>query len=471
MRRIHPLFFLLLFVCSSSLLWAKPLHVLVTGDMHGWLLSQQVGTQQLGGSAEMLAYWKRVEHYQPDKFLVLSCGDVATGPALSVAFQGDPVLEVMNSMGYDASTLGNHEFDFTTAHLKQWEKMASFPFLTANLVKASDGAPADIAQPYAIIQEQGVNIGIIGLTPIDLATLTNQSKAYRTQAYASTLQKYVPEVRAKGVEVVIVLAHVPAPDLIELAGKVTNLNIPLMLGGHSHELDQMKVGNTWVVNSGEWWQSYSRIDIDVEPTSGKSTVLSSRQVWLLQTKPAMNTGIKKIIDRWQRKLDQEYKTPIAYTVTGISADADLNDFVASCWLAADPTSDAAVNNDGSLRQNIPAGQITKETIVGLLPFSNSLYRITLTGEQLVAYLPQGGMAGVRRAGNIWLLTKNNTPIESKTTYQLLLNNYMYETSTALQAADPNPKLIAESWRDPLIDWLIKHPTDAKKPLETLMKRQ
>ncbi len=129
--------------------WAQPVPLLVTGDMHGWLQGQTVNGQVLGGAAEMMSYWQRVEHYQPHtNFLLLSCGDNVTGPALATVFKGDPVIEVMNRMGYDVSVVGNHEFDYGRAQFDQWKQHAQFPFIAANLVNA-DGTLSNMALPYS----------------------------------------------------------------------------------------------------------------------------------------------------------------------------------------------------------------------------------------------------------------------------------------------------------------------------------
>ncbi len=191
----HSLVVLLLALVIGG--WAQPVHLLVTGDMHGWLQGQMVDGQVLGGAAEMLGYWQQVEHYQPHSdFLVLSCGDNVTGPALATIFKGDPVIEVMNRMGYNVSVLGNHEFDYGIGQICTWEKAAKFPFIAANVVKA-DGTPSEMAQPYVIRPEDGVKVGIIGL----ITTISPKSPtpaASLPYPYEEALRKYVPEMRTRG---------------------------------------------------------------------------------------------------------------------------------------------------------------------------------------------------------------------------------------------------------------------------------
>src|SRR5512133_1006296 len=112
----------LLILLSAAAAWAMPVRVLTTGDTHGWILAQPSEDRVLGGTAEMLSYWRKYERYVPSKFLVISAGDNATGPAITTAFRGDPAIDVMNLMGYDVSAVGNHEFDFMVDKLIDWTK-------------------------------------------------------------------------------------------------------------------------------------------------------------------------------------------------------------------------------------------------------------------------------------------------------------------------------------------------------------
>ncbi|HEY3378480.1 MAG TPA: metallophosphatase, partial [Armatimonadota bacterium] len=351
MRRIRPALLYTLLLFSLGYVWPVPLQILATGDMHGWLQSQPMGKQQVGGAAELLAYWQHVEGYAPGKFLVLGCGDFNTGPVLATAMQGDPMVEVMNLMGYNACALGNHEFDYGIDRIAHWQALAKFPLLAANLANL-DGTPTTLTPPYSIIDVQGVKVGIVGLITTGLPTLTNQATTLKVLPYAETLRRVVPEVRKHGAQVVIVLSHIPQPELKALANQVAELDIPLMLGGHSHELDQLKEGKTWVVNSGEQWDAYSRIDLDYDQDSGKTVVLRAAQVWLQQTKPEANSAVAQAIARWQKTLDVEYGKIVGYTATGLARQDGIYNFVDDCTLAMDPLADVALTNDGSMRQDI-----------------------------------------------------------------------------------------------------------------------
>lgn len=460
-------------LAASGVIQARPLHILVTGDMHGWLQPLSVQGETLGGAAEMLAYWKDVEAYRRPDFLVLSAGDVATGPAISTVYQGVPAVEVMNAMGYDASALGNHEFDFGQDQLKALQSLAHFPFLAANVLKGQDGE--SLVPAFSIIEKQGIKVGIIGLCTRDLKSIA-VTQGLRTQDYAGPVRKAAAEARAQGAQVLLVLAHVPLDELEALAGELADLGIPLMMGGHSHELAQAREpkSGTWIVNSGEWWKAYSRIDLELDTASGRAVLQSSRQVWMQQKHAAADPELKALVSRWQAKLDADpaYGRALGYLSAPLPRFWPLANFVCDAWLAMDPQSDVALINDGALRQNLEAGELNRAALTSLLPFNDSMLRMTLSGRQLKKYLPHGqaqmGMAGISRKGKGFILVKTGAPIDPKAAYKVLLNNYMVDTNAALRKADPNPVLVAQDWRDPLEAWLRGHPSSPAQPLEKIL---
>lgn len=470
------LWFLLAFlpVCGQAL----PVHILVTGDMHGWLQPVSAKGETLGGAAEMLAYWKRVEHYTNQDFLVLSAGDIATGPAISTVYKGIPAVEVMNAMGYDASALGNHEFDFGMDQIKAFSLLALFPVISANVFYGSQGDDT-LVPAFCVVEKAGVKIGIMGLTTYDLKSIA-VVRDIRVMGYAKALRRAVPKAKAEGAQVLVVLAHVPLDELRAVAAQVGDLGISLMLGGHSHELAQMREirTGTWIVNSGEWWKAYSRIDLDYDPISIKTLVQSSRQVWLseknIEADFKADPKVSALVAKWQAKLnaDPAYGRPLGYLSTPLELFWPVSNFVCDAWLAMDPKSDIVLNNAGALRQKLEPGPLTRATLVGLLPFNNSLLRLKLRGSQLLRVLPKSrglmGMAGLSKKDKNYVLSKTGLALDPKASYRVLMNNYMVDTSPFLQAADPYPVTVAKDWRDSIEQWLLEHTSSLKNPLEKML---
>ncbi|MHB0936326.1 MAG: metallophosphoesterase [Armatimonadota bacterium] len=276
--------FLALFLLACPL-WAVPIRIITTADMHGYLLPRLERGNYYGGAAELLAYWKQHEGYRPEQFLTIACGDTSTaGPAISYLLRGAPTMDAMNLMGYDVCALGNHEFDLTVNGLKDWQQQAKFPFISANL--AMNGKPWDGVPPYVIVEQDGVKVGIIGLSTLDIEEMSDRPGAV---SMADALRKYVPEMRAKGAQFIIVAAHEGAQELAKVAEEVKDLRIPLWLAGHWHEMGSLAVyaerSVSYIVSSGDWFDSYARIDMDVDPKTGAAELLSCKQVTIRSDKP------------------------------------------------------------------------------------------------------------------------------------------------------------------------------------------
>ena len=139
--------------------------VLYTNDEHGWM----EGMGESNSAANLMQLWKDAEGYSianAEDFLLLSGGDNWTGPAISTWNQGKSMVELMNSMGYAASAIGNHEFDFGLDTIRERSAEADYAYVSANTAWRDSGlVPKDIGiVEYRIVEAGGVRVGVIGLT-------------------------------------------------------------------------------------------------------------------------------------------------------------------------------------------------------------------------------------------------------------------------------------------------------------------
>ena len=229
---------LLLFVsCSSpeSLPEVQGITILYTNDEHGWMS----GTGENNSAANLAGLWDKEGIGKDSHLLILSGGDNWTGPSVSTWFHGQSMVEVMNAMGYDASAVGNHEFDFGLDVLKMRLAQASFPYLSANIRYRTDGRlPLDLGiLPYTIINLGDINIGVIGLTTTSTPNVTNPANVaeFEFTGYRPALEKFVPIMRNEGAQLIILISHLCSDELARLAWQVRSLDISVMTGGHCHE--------------------------------------------------------------------------------------------------------------------------------------------------------------------------------------------------------------------------------------------
>ncbi len=458
------LFLLLLITFLTIFVDAKTIKIITTGDMHGWLEPQPSMTMKVGGAAEMLANWKIVEKYDKNNCLILSAGDNFTGAAISGITEGDSVIDIMNLMQYDATAMGNHEFDYKADKVAEWKKKANFEFLSANLYSKND-LTTSWQKPYKIFNKDDVKIGVIGLTTTELNVLSNNATDYTVTKYQDTLRDIVPKIRNEGAEVVVVLAHVEQDKLIELAKSCADLKIALYIGGHTHEFAQRMTGSSWVVNSGDWWKGYSVVEISVN--NNVSLVTASKQVYLWGDTVADKVAATEI-SKWKSETDKLLNLQIGYTVTGIPVDPALYNLVTDIWLSAVPDADIAICNYGGLRQSIPPANINYGTVLGIMPFVNKLVKIEISGEKLIQTLPANGkigISGLKIVDKKYLL-KNGTDIIPNKLYQVVMSDFQVDV-TPLYKESSKKELFA-SWRDPIIQWLKENKTSVTKPLESII---
>jgi 2',3'-cyclic-nucleotide 2'-phosphodiesterase (5'-nucleotidase family) len=447
--------------------WAAPVRILTTGDMHGALKGSLMDGYQIGGAASMLAAWKAREEYAPGKYLVLSAGDNIGYSPLSNALEGEPDIEVMNAMGFNASAISMTEFAFGRGQFLRLGGQATFPFLAANLINTA-GTPVEVAKPYVILDVQGTKVAVIGLMTQNIPPTVNLG-LLKVTPHEPALRFAAQEARLKGAQAIIVIGSLTFGELNTLAHAVPDLKIPLMIAGFSHEVCQTYLGdcNTWVISNGSRWASYGRIDLDVDADGARVT--SIKQVQLEQRNATLDPAVQAIVDRNMQKLGPDYNKPIGASATGLYRSSSGLAFALTAWLAADPNAEFAATNTGGMRQDLPAGPFTKADVINMLPFDDKLYRINITGQQLIDLTAPNGdgiaLVGLGVADGKFTCLRTGEPLDLRKTYRLLLVDYLYSKCDGMKKADAAPVTALPDWRHPLYKWLADHDTVKGRPVE------
>ncbi|UCD37624.1 MAG: bifunctional metallophosphatase/5'-nucleotidase [Fidelibacterota bacterium] len=438
----------------------RQLVILYTNDEHGWMEAMET----TGGAAGMLGLWKEDEGYtEDDPYLVLSGGDMWTGPAVSTLFKGESMVEVMNTMGYDAAAIGNHEFDFQVSGLYDRLDQAAFPFLSANIREKSTGNIPDFAQPYVIEEANGIQVGLIGLTTTSTPTsaFPDYVADYDFIPYSEALTEVVPQVRAAGAELLMVVGHINRYDMQALASTAAGLGIAIIGGGHDHRrVAEMRDGVALIEGGGEM-KSYGKVELTFDTEADTLISLTLGTYNNIGGDP--DAEVASIVSYWT---DQISSDVIGYVNESISRYSPLmHNMVTDAWLAAFPEADISATNRGGFRADIPAGEITPGTIVGVLPFENFIVELEISGSQLVSYIQQsypvvGGMTTIDG-----YFHTDGTPLAADSSYSVLVTDYMWSVSDSLQQYDPEPLHTNVHWRDPVIDWIRAQNTTTANPLD------
>lgn len=473
MRAIVLLILTLPLIQACQLLSASDVRsvtVLYSNDEHGWMEGREAGR----GAANLIGLWREKEGYTEEgPFLLLSGGDHWTGPAISTWFEGESMVEVMNAMGYDASAIGNHEFDFGLDNLQRRIRQANFPYLAANIQWAEDATlPSELGiLAHTLVEVNGISIGIIGLSTTDTPNTTNPINVADLNFldYEPVLRRTVTQLGSQEPDLLFVLAHVCMAALRPLAVAVADLNISLMGGGHCNELVAEKVGETILLESDGHFRSYGRARFDYDIARGR--LLSARYSAQRNASGSSDAALAALVSKWRDASEDELSAVLGYSSQEYAADDDrLQRAVVESWLQVDGRAEIAINNRLALRAPLPRGAVTLADVVGLLPFDNTLYMVQLNGSQLEQVLAEGQrpfVAGLDRAAEGWRLSVSGSPLSATQTYRVLINSFMYEGGAGYDAIaefDPSGFDTEIHYRQPMIDWLSRQNSAAGRPI-------
>ncbi len=439
--------------------------ILYTNDEHGWMEP----TETHGGAAGMMGLWKNNEGYtEGGPFLVLSGGDIWTGPAISTWTRGESMVDVMNAMGYDAAAIGNHEFDFKIEGLNQRIAQSNFPFLSANIREKETGAIPDFATPYIVKEINGIRVGLIGLTTTttSFSTFPDNVKDLDFISYDTALGEIVPQVIRDGAELLIVIGHICRSEMEALAPYAAELGIAIMGGGHCHELVNEFMNGVTIIEAGSYMMNYIKVDILFDTTT--DTIISMSRNIYENIGGTPDQDIENTVSFWQDEVNDTLSEIIGYVNQEIDQFSPaMYNMVTDSWLFSCPYADISLTNRGGIRQSIPAGDITFGTIVGVLPFENDIVEVDLTGAQLVECISDLVVGGMTTINGYQL--SDGTPINPGATYKVLTIDYLYSRSDyCFQFYDLNPYNTSIHYRQPVIDWIRSLNTTVANPLDNYL---
>ncbi|MGQ1884711.1 bifunctional UDP-sugar hydrolase/5'-nucleotidase UshA [Serratia marcescens] len=412
--------------------------ILHTNDHHGHFWQNDHGEYGLGAQKTLVDGIRREVAAQGGSLLLLSGGDINTGVPESDLQDAEPDFRGMNLVGYDAMAIGNHEFDNPLSVLRQQEKWATFPLLSANIYQKSTGQR--LFKPYALFDKQGIKIAVIGLTTDDTAKIGNPE-------YFTDMEFRVPAQEAKQVveqlrkdekpDVIIAATHMGhydngehgsnAPGDVEMARSLPAGYLDMIVGGHSQDPVCMAGDNrkqadyvpgtpcspdrqngTWIVQAHEWGKYVGRADFEFRngelklvhyqliPVNLKKKVEkadgTSERVYYTQ-QIAEDPTMMKLLTPFQDKGKAQLEVKIGSVNGKLEGDRSKVRFVqtnlARVMLAAQrerADADFAVMSGGGVRDSIESGDITYKNVLKVQPFGNTLVHVDMKGREVEQYL-------------------------------------------------------------------------------------
>jgi 5'-nucleotidase len=401
--------------------------VLGVNDFHGHLEAPRPG---IGGAAWLKAHLDRAT--LRGRTIRVHAGDmVGATPLVSSWFHDEPTMEAANALGFDVGTLGNHEFDEGGDELIRMLRGgrrtgpdalkrdasgalvntsspgyagAAYPYIAANTIDREGelGLP-----PYAVVERAGVRVGFIGVTTPSTPRflLDRHAARFRFTDISEAVNRWVPALRSRGVETIVVLAHAGGPSQDEssapdFAGEIVDearemsSAVDVVIAGHSHSRLDIRVpnadgsGDKLIVEALSYGIAYDLVDLTIDRRSG-DVVAKTGQVPATPHQLAGDAGVAALVERYRSRV-----APLATRVVGSTdgvlgrANGELGRMAVEAERAF-AHADAAVVSPGALRADIDPGPITYAEVAEAFSYGHRVMRTRLSGRELRA-LAAGG---------------------------------------------------------------------------------
>ncbi|EJX0025931.1 bifunctional UDP-sugar hydrolase/5'-nucleotidase [Salmonella enterica] len=412
--------------------------ILHTNDHHGHFWRSEYGEYGLAAQKTLVDSIRKEVAQEGGSVLLLSGGDINTGVPESDLQDAEPDFRGMNLIGYDAMAVGNHEFDNPLTVLRQQEKWAKFPFLSANIYQKSTGER--LFKPWAIFTRQDIKIAVIGLTTDDTAKIGNPE-------YFTDIEFRKPAEEVKVViqelnmnekpDVIIATTHMGhydngdhgsnAPGDVEMARSLPAGSLAMIVGGHSQDPVCMasenkkqvnyvpgtpcapdKQNGIWIVQAHEWGKYVGRADFEFRNGEMKMVNyqlipvnLKKKVTWdngkservLYTPEIAENPQMLSLLTPFQNKGKAQLEVKIGSVNGLLEGDRSKVRFVQTNMgrviLAAQIArtgADFGVMSGGGIRDSIEAGDITYKSVLKVQPFGNIVVYADMSGKEVVDYL-------------------------------------------------------------------------------------
>ncbi|WP_338786953.1 DUF6359 domain-containing protein [Metabacillus sp. FJAT-53654] len=444
--------------------------LLGVNDLHGKVdITGTVSGVNYGRMDYLAAHLRQRETTNPNT-LIVHAGDMVGGSSpVSALLQDEPTVEMMESIGFDVGTVGNHEFDEGVDEMMRLINGGDhengtpnydgidFPMVAANVEYKESGSL--VLDPYAIKEVDGAKIGFIGVATVDTPNMIiskgNEHIQFTDEAEA--INKYVPELQEKDVEAIVILAHVPgnqsgetaSGDIASIATKVNDA-VDVIFAAHNHVKLNAVVDNKLIVQAWEYGKAFSDVELEIDRLSGDIVKKSADIVDVVQTDITPDTEVKAILDNYLEAVGPKLNEVIGvaesemaggYTQKGLIGDNALGNLIAD-GMAAAMDSDFALMNGGGIRDDLNAGEITWNELFNIQPFGNTLVKLEVTGSdmraiinsQFSSYGPDVSIAGFSYTWDsmkgsygevIDMYLPDGSKLDPDKTYTVTVNNYMY----------------------------------------------
>jgi 5'-nucleotidase / UDP-sugar diphosphatase len=410
--------------------------------------------QGRGGFAPLMTLLKRERAAAPETITTLG-GDLIASSMMSGITKGTQMIELMNAIGLDVAVVGNHEFDFGTAILKQRAAASKFAWLGTN-VQGEDGKTLGGLVPTVTRKVGDLTIGFFGIITPDTRHLSNTGADVKFLPVLDTARAAVKELKDQGADAIVALTHLTLAQDRELAREVKGIDV--ILGGHDHDPMTVYEGGVFIFKVGADAQYLGAAQIEIEKTQtqrGPQVKVWPREWRVISTAGvAPDPAIAALVRQYEDKLDENLKVAVGTTTVELDSrratvrlkEAVVGNLIADA-IRESTKADVAITNGGGIRgdRTYAAGTtLTRKDVLTELPFGNVTVMMEISGADLRTALEEGvslvedvagrfphvsGLTFVfdarrPRGSRVLDVKVGGKPLDPAATYRLATNEYM-----------------------------------------------
>ncbi|MDA9357600.1 5'-nucleotidase/apyrase family protein [Candidatus Thioglobus sp.] len=358
-----------------------------------------------GGSARLITAIEdaRSRH---ENTVLLDGGDQFQGTLFYNLYKGKVAAEMMNKLGYDGMTVGNHEFDDGPETLRAFMDAVNFPVLMANANVDMEPELKGKLQKSTVIERSGHKIGLIGLVTEDVVDISSPGDNIIFTDAITAAQAEVDSLTADGVGIIILMSHSSYEIDKEIAANTTGIDV--IVGGHdnaylSNISDRAKGPYPTVVNGTQIVQAYAYGkylgELSVVFDDEGEVISATGEPITIDGSVNENSQIVARLDELEKPITDLKETLVGNVSSSLNGDravcrvqeCDMGNMITDAMRAAgmEKGYSIALANSGGIRASLDAGQVTLGEIMTILPFQNTMSTFKVTGKQLLAAIENG----------------------------------------------------------------------------------
>lgn len=368
----------------------RHLTLLHSNDLHGDFLAEDLDDKLIGGVSMLSGYINKVRQENPNTLYMIA-GDMFRGSLIDSEFQGISTIEIMNALGPDIVSLGNHEVDYGIAHLLFLERCCKFPIVNANVYIKTLGTR--LFNSHQILEIDGMKILVIGLLTEEIMGRAKKDTLLGTFVDVSDAATEVGIIcdsyKNTDIDFTILLTHIGFENDVELAKALhPEWGVDVIIGGHSHTLldAPAKVNDVLIVQAGIGTDQIGHFDIEVDTLTNSVNSYTWKTVPINAENCEKNEVIEELILNYKQITDAKYGA-ILTTLTAKATHPNRYQETSVGNLFCDILKehyglDMVLLGSGSLRKELLGPIVTKGNLLDMYSYDEKLLSILLTGAEI-----------------------------------------------------------------------------------------